>query len=172
TSDFGHEEQTVGAVRTRVWYAAHRAGFEIPYPMRTLLMPSQPAASADEHDVPARTQAVARVSVFSCLDEADRAALAAAMRPALFGEGEECIREADPGDALFIIQRGRVEVLGGAGRRDVAHLGPGDVFGEMSLMTGAPRNATCLAKTDVMCWVVDHQPVRRLLETRPRLAEE
>ena len=172
TSDFVREEQTAGAVRTRVWYAVHRAGFEIPYPTRTLLMPSQPAASEDERDVHAREQAVARVSVFSCLEETDRAALAAAMRPALFGEGEEIIREGDPGDSLFIIHRGSVQVLSGDGRRDVAHLGPGDVFGEMSLMTGDARNATCLATTDVMCWVVDHQPVRRLLETRPRLAEE
>src|SRR5262245_2855851 len=170
TSDFRREPNTRSSVRTRVWYAAHRAGLEIPYPTRTLLGGSQPAPAEDE--LADRAQAVARVAVFSCLDETDRATLAAAMRPALFTEGEEIIREGDPGDSLFIIQRGHVEVLSGDGRRDVARLGPGDVFGEMSLMTGDRRNATCLAVSDVASWVIDHRPVRRLLETRPRLAEE
>ncbi len=172
TSDFLREEVTRSSVRTRVWYAAHRHGLEIPFPIRTLLGGSQPASAEDENELADRTQAMARVGVFSCLDETDRAGLAAAMRPALFTEGEEIIREGDPGDSLFIIQRGHVEVLSGDGRRDVARLGPGDVFGEMSLMTGDRRNATCLAVSDVACWVVDHRPVRRLLETRPRLAEE
>jgi small-conductance mechanosensitive channel/CRP-like cAMP-binding protein len=172
TSDFLREEQTRAEVCLRVWYAAHRAGLEIPYPIRTLVGAPEPAAIEREHELAARTQAVARVAVFSCLDETDRAALAAAMRPALFAEGEEIIREGDPGDSLFIIQHGHVEVLSGDGRCDVARLGPGDVFGEMSLMTGDRRNATCLALSDVACWVIDHRPVRRLLGTRPRLAEE
>src|SRR5262249_47946011 len=148
-----------------------RPGLETPCPTRTLRGGSQLAAE-DENELADRAQAVARVEVFSCLDETDRATLAAAMRPALFTEGEEIIREGDPGDSLFIIQRGHVEVLSGDGPRDVARLGPGDVFGEMPLMPGARRNATCLAVSDVASWVIDHRPVRRLLETRPRLAEE
>src|SRR5262249_30947667 len=172
TSDFLREPITRSSVRTRVWYAAHRAGLEIPYPTRTLLGGSQPAPAEDENELADRAQAVARVGAFSCLGETDRATVAAAMRPALFTEGEEIIREGDPGDSLFIIQRGHVEVLSGDGRRDVARLGPGDVFGEMSLMTGDRRNATCLAVSDVASWVIDHRPVRRLLETRPRLAQE
>jgi small-conductance mechanosensitive channel len=172
TSDFLREDTTRSSVRTRVWYAAHRNDLEIPFPIRTLLGGSQATSAEDESELADRTQAVARVGVFSCLDESDRAALAAAMRPALFTEGEEIIREGDPGDSLFIIQRGHVEVLSGDGRRDVARLGPGDVFGEMSLMTGDRRNATCSAVSDVACWVIDHRPVRRLLETQPRLAEE
>src|SRR5262249_56196495 len=106
---------------------------------------------------------VAGVGVLSGLDETDRATLAAAMRPALFTEGEEIIREGDPGDSLFIIQRGHVEVLSGDGRRDVARLGPGDVFGEMSLMTGDRRNATCSAVSDVAFWSLHHRPGGRLL---------
>src|SRR5262249_51552921 len=91
TSDFLREPMTRSSVRTRVWYAAPRAGLEIPSPTRTLLGGSQPAAE-DENEPADRAQAVARVGVFSCLDETDRATLAAAMRPALFTEGEEIIR--------------------------------------------------------------------------------
>jgi CRP-like cAMP-binding protein len=74
----------------------------------------------------------------------------------------------------FIVDRGlvdvRVQVDGVA--RSLAQLGPGQFFGEMSLMTGEPRQATCTAVTDTVCYVLDQPTFRCVLDARPSLAEE
>lgn len=165
----GDDEEVAGMVRTRVWYAARRAGLEIPYPVRTLARETR-GVSADELED--RDAAVAQVSLFARLDDADRRTLAETMRVALFAAGEEIIREGDPGDSLYVVQRGTVEVGSGRERHRVATLGPGQVFGEMSLMTGEARAATCTATSEVACYVIDNRPMRRLLGTKPHLAEE
>ena len=84
------------------------------------------------------------------------------------------IRQGTPGDSMFIIARGEVDVsLTQAGMNKViARLGPGDFVGEMSLMTGEPRAATCLAATDVMSFELDHATFQQLLTTRPALADQ
>lgn len=56
--------------------------------------------------------------------------------------------------------------------REVARLRAGDYFGEMSLMTGEPRQASCMAVNDVSAYVVDHEVMRGLLQAKPRLAEQ
>jgi len=59
--------------------------------------------------------------------------------------GEELFRENDPGDALFIVQSGRVDIfknIRGDVDRSLASFGPGDVIGEMSFIDGARRSAT------------------------------
>ena len=58
--------------------------------------------------------------------------------------GEELFHESDPGESLFIVQSGRVEVfkrIRGDVDRVLASFGPGDVIGEMSFIDGARRSA-------------------------------
>jgi len=55
--------------------------------------------------------------------------------------------------------------------RPVARLGRGSLFGEMSLMTGAPRAATVVATTDVECYRLDKAVFKEVLRDRPELAE-
>ena len=68
------------------------------------------------------------------------------------GAGEIIFDAGDPGDALYIVARGRVEVLqstgGQADEQRIAELDEGKAFGEMALLTGAPRTATVRAVTD------------------------
>ena len=54
---------------------------------------------------------------------------------------------------------------------EVARLGPGSFFGEMSLMTGEPRSATVAALANVQCYRLDATAFRDLLARRPQLAE-
>ena len=55
--------------------------------------------------------------------------------------------------------------------RVVSKLGAGQVFGEMGLLTGAPRNATVTALSDTVCYRVDKEVFRDVLERRPEIAE-
>jgi CRP-like cAMP-binding protein len=56
--------------------------------------------------------------------------------------------------------------------REVARLGPGQFFGEMSLMTGSARSATVVALADVDCIVVDRAAFQAILRTKESLATE
>ena len=171
--DFLRSDPIVGEVRTRVWYAAHRAGLEIPFPIRTLVMAETPTATAVAEPV-GRTQALERVDLFTCLDAESREHLARGLVERRFGAGEDIIRQDAPGDSLFIIDRGLVDVrvTGNGVHRSIAQLGPGQFFGEMSLMMGAPRQATVTAVHDTVCYVLDQSAFRGVLDSRPSVMED
>ena len=88
--------------------------------------------------------------------------------------GEDVVREGDSGSRLFIIQSGGVAVIKRVGEREVelATLGQGDIFGEMSLLEGLPRSATVRAVEPTSVLVVE--PGGFLLKIRrdPTLAFE
>jgi CRP-like cAMP-binding protein len=76
---------------------------------------------------------------------------------------------------LFIIINGEVEVfVGGVDteKRSLNVLCKGNFFGEMSLMTGAPRVASVIAKTDLACYRLDKDAFEEILRARPGIAEE
>lgn len=104
-------------------------------------------------------------------DELD--ALAVGARDVQFDRGATIIREHDAGDSLFVVVQGAVAVsIRDAGMdRSVATLRDGEIFGEMSLLTGAARAATVLAQTPVIALEVDHSALRPLLSAEPLLSE-
>ena len=57
--------------------------------------------------------------------------------------GEVLFRAGDPGDALFIVAKGRVQIKAESGS-NIAELGDGDTFGEMALLSGGARTATAV----------------------------
>ena len=169
-ADFADEIPIDGEVRTRVWYATRRAGMEIPFPIRTVV------ASTDQApDVAAmRRAALDRVDLFAALDPESRGRLAGDMREQHFGAGEDIVRQDEPGDSLFVIARGEIEVQVSTDThsRRVATLGAGQIFGEMSLMLGERRQATCTALTDTVCYVIDRAAFGALLAARPEIADD
>jgi CRP-like cAMP-binding protein len=166
-----------GEVRTRIWYAAQRAGLEIPYPVRTVRTlddgPERRAADA-AREQQARVEALAAVDLFGGLDPAELDLLASGVRGQRFADGEVIIEQGDVGDSLYLITRGEVVVSLGVDQqvREVARLQAGGFVGEMSLLTGEPRQATCRAHGDVECWVIGHEALRRVLRDKPQIAED
>jgi putative ABC transport system ATP-binding protein len=79
-----------------------------------------------------------------------------------FVAGDVIIREGDSGDDFFLISDGNVDVI----RRDheVATLGQGDFFGEAALITGEPRNATVVARTDLETYALGKADFRAAIE--------
>ena len=93
---------------------------------------------------------LAAAPLFDHVEPAMRAEVVAAGTPVSLPAGEWLFRQGDAGDALFIVRSGRLEVVvddGGAGVV-VSHLARGDVFGELAVVSGGPRNASIRAVRD------------------------
>lgn len=115
-----------------------------------------------------------RVSLFEPLTSAERDAFAASARRLRPLEGQIVIEEGDAGDSLFLVADGLLwvsfEKIGEAGKR-AARFRPGDLFGEMSFFTGAPRSATIRAATDALLYEFPKESFAEPLRNRPELAE-
>jgi small-conductance mechanosensitive channel/CRP-like cAMP-binding protein len=94
--------------------------------------------------------------------------------------GEGVIREGDPGESLFMVMTGTLQAVKVVERLDpytglfwdvVGELGPGDWFGEGSLLTGAPRRATVVAATACELVEVPKAAFERALRGTPHLVE-
>jgi CRP/FNR family cyclic AMP-dependent transcriptional regulator len=67
--------------------------------------------------------------------------------------GETIFQEGDPGDVMYGVQEGVVNVL--SGEQALETIGPGGIFGEMALIDHEPRSATVVAKTDCKLVIID-----------------
>ena len=94
-----------------------------------------------------REELLANIPLFESLAADDLAALSSRLEERRVGSGEIIFREGDPGEALFLIEDGAVEISYGEGksRVELASLFPGHYFGELSLFDGLPRSATATA---------------------------
>jgi uncharacterized membrane protein len=111
--------------------------------------------------------------LFRFMDDEERAAVAAMLRRCEFTAGETIFHQEAPGDSMYLIQRGRVQVgtVSDTGERIV--LGenePGDVFGEISLFDGGPRTATAVATEDTILLTLDRQQLLELVRRQPHVA--
>jgi CRP-like cAMP-binding protein len=82
---------------------------------------------------------------------------------------EEVVRQGTLGDALYLILSGRVGIFAGDTDRPIATLGPGDFFGEMSLVEPAVRSATVRASDRLEVFRLPHVATTRLFAADPAL---
>lgn len=94
------------------------------------------------------------------------------LKPVRYRQGDLIVREGDPGEDMFFIESGRVEVVQGTGSntRHLNELAAGDLFGEMALLTGNPRSASVIALTDIDLWSLSHADFDNLVTSYPNLA--
>lgn len=155
-----------------LWYRLQREGIEIPIPQRSVRR--QDAAAQDEAREREHRHALAKVDVFACMDDESLTALARKVRSVHYARGERIFRQGDLGGSLYIIKEGTVTLsldeAGGGNTRPFASLQAGDVFGEMSLLTGAPRSASTTAATDCEFLVIEHLHLAPLLEAHGEFA--
>src|SRR5438876_8518817 len=142
------------AVRTNVWYELKRRGITIPFPIRTLHVERKAARPVQEDQAEALS-ILREEPLFECLSDEQLNQLVTQARLRLFGRGEPVIEEGSPGDSMFVLLRGAANVFvsKNGSTIQVASLGAGDCFGEMSLLTGEPRSATVRADAD--CYVME-----------------
>jgi len=108
-----------------------------------------------------------QVPLFEGADAVLLASVIMALQPRVFQAGDLVIRKGEIGREMYLISRGEVEVIDGSGSV-LAALGEGTFFGEISLLTSAPRNATVIAKSYCDCFVLDKSDFLRVLRDHPR----
>ncbi len=87
--------------------------------------------------------------------------------------GALLVEQGDPGDAMFMVVEGRARAsLSGESGREItlAVAGPGDFFGEMALLDGAPRSANVSAETDVVLLALTRDAFAEHLRAHPQTA--
>ncbi len=111
---------------------------------------------------------LAAIPFFAGLNPESLERVAAGMRSRRFRRGEVIFHLGDPGDALFVLMSGDVKISLPSETGDeaiLATLRPGDVFGELALLDGAPRSASATALTATETVVLPRDRFRELIAT-------
>ncbi len=115
-----------------------------------------------------RTQLLGMVGLFGGLGPEELAAIAEGAVEVGFAEGRTIVRQGEVGTGFFLIATGQARVVRDG--QTIAELGPGDFFGELSLLDGEPRIAAVVTQTPATCLAIASWDFEALLEARPRLA--
>jgi CRP-like cAMP-binding protein len=116
---------------------------------------------------------LATAPLFAGLDVETAELLGSAMTTRSVERSHVVFNEGDTGDRLFIVLDGKIKISRSAadGRENLlAVLGPGEMFGELSLFDPGPRTATATAITDSALASLDHDDLRPLLLAQPTVA--
>ncbi|HUS19721.1 MAG TPA: DUF1003 domain-containing protein [Terriglobales bacterium] len=111
--------------------------------------------------------------LFEFLEETDLQQLSSVIETVALKDGEVLFESGDPGDSLFVVQSGEMEIFttDTAGQRIVlANPTRDDIFGELALLDSGPRSATAKAKEDTMLLVLDREHLLFLIRKRPEAA--
>jgi CRP-like cAMP-binding protein len=111
---------------------------------------------------------LARVPLFANCSAEEIAAIESVAQEHAYEPGQIIVTQGTPGQAFYTILSGRVEIV-----RDGTSLGafgPGDFFGEMSLLDQAPRSATIRALEQTACLMLSSWDFKALLERHPSIA--
>jgi small-conductance mechanosensitive channel len=183
--DLAFDDPTNSRVRARIYTALRRAGIPLAIPTNRAFMEPQNedrnrrrlAQEANE-----RLAVLKTMPLFKTFTEEELHTLATGMTQSLYTAGERITRQGAVAHWLYLITSGTVEVrtnvdFDGAGPRDatpvpVAQITAPDFFGEMGLMTGAPRSADVIAVGDAECYLLGKQTFESVLVARPEIATE
>lgn len=116
---------------------------------------------------------LAEVPLFALLDEQERAVLAERVMLVQFRAGEVIFNVGDPGDAMYVLRSGEVELTVKTKTGESFRLespAAGDFFGELSLLDEGPRTATARAISDCDAIEVDRADLDELFRLKPAAA--
>jgi small-conductance mechanosensitive channel/CRP-like cAMP-binding protein len=174
-TDYAHLDRIEGEVMAYVWYAFQRNGIEIPYPQRVVHMTQAPDLTALRTIELAHIEEGFRdIDFLALLDAPSLHSLAEQAQKRVYLPGELVVREGEPGEELFVVMEGEADVLIKTGEQSthVATIQKGQFFGEMSLLTGAPRSATVQANSQLTVAVVGKSAMSQVISRNLSLADQ
>jgi hypothetical protein len=165
--DFSSSMATRGSVLKKVWYAVTRERYSIPFPHREIISKSPQEPFPEEK----RTvlAALQRTEILQSLGEEEIRRLSERVRVRVFGTGEVVVRQNDEGESLFIVRRGSLDVH--IDDAPVGTLREGEIFGEMSLLTGEKRKATVTAASEVRLVEISKEDIDPVIRANPHILE-
>ena len=176
TSGYHMERAALDQVQEAIWYGLRREAIDMPYPQTTLSFRERAAEADDrrrrEHLAEAE-DLLGRIDFVKAMNEAARHTLAERARFLEYGPGQAIVRQGEQGDTLFLVARGEVavQVTTEGGEKEVARLGRGALFGEMSVLTGEPRSATVMSVGDAALLGIQRDAFHQIIAAEPELAQ-
>jgi small-conductance mechanosensitive channel/CRP-like cAMP-binding protein len=174
-TDLSQPDPTDSLIRARIYSALQRADIPLSIPTQSIRITDEKGSFERERsqEMQRRIDALSKVELFDPLTAEEKRELATGMIDAPFVKGEALTRQGAEAHWLYIIRHGEANVrltVDGV-NQDVTSLGANDYFGEMGLMTGEPRTATVIAKTDVKAYRLGKDIFQSVLQRRPELVE-
>ena len=123
--------------------------------------------------MPTSAELLQNVPFLAGLSDEDRAALSAAIARRRYRRGDIIMQKEEPGHALFIVEKGAVRIYVPSAQGNdliLAVLGPGDFFGDLSLLDGRPRSASASVSTEATLLMLERVDFIALLTQRPAAA--
>jgi small-conductance mechanosensitive channel len=177
-TDLQADDPTDSEVRDHIYAALQRANIRLAFPEHSVHVTKE----NEKHEqalhlkhIHSRIDTLRKVELFSASAEEELVAIAEKLKFAPFAKGDVITHQGDVAHWLYIITEGEADVyleMPGQEKRKLSTLHQGNFFGEMGLMTGAPRTATVIAASDIECYRLDKESFQEFLHKRPELADE
>jgi len=177
-TDLLEDELTDSAVRVHLFASLQRAGIRVAETQTTVHAISTDQAHAEsvrQRELQRRMIMLQQVDLLAPLAEEERKFVAERLQYTPFARGDIVTKQGSVAQWLYIIAFGEAEVRfeqPGRPHRLLGTLGAGQFFGEMGLLSGDSRNATVVARSDLVCYRLDRASFQALLLARPELANE
>ena len=171
------DDLTDSDVRVHILATLQRNGIRLATDDHTIHLVEEGAkhrAEVEGREMQRRLRAINAVELFARLADSEKQYLAQRLTKAPFARGDIITRQGAIAHWLYIMVSGEAEAWWQppeGPRRLLEKRGPGSVFGEIGLMTGAPRRATVIASTDVETYRLDKEGFQAIIEQRPELAD-
>lgn len=155
------------SIYTQAWYAIQRTGYPFPFPHRHLVTTAEPEPftfSPEQIDALLRS-----CDLLAILDPEVITTLGTQVALQVYGPNEIIVHQGQPGSSLFLVARGALEVT--VDNLVVGAITADSFFGEMSLMTGAPRSATVRSRSEVWLIEITKETMQPLIQAHPQILE-
>ena len=125
-------------------------------------------ATDEAREIEGKTEILRRIPLFQHMTYKELLSILSIARGRQFEKGQHIINEGEHGNEMYVLFRGKVDVLKSGHR--IAQLGGGGHFGEMGLVDRAPRSATVVAAEDTSAISIDRDTLLKLMRREALLA--
>src|SRR5438105_2718055 len=151
--------------RKRSGQARHRGGKDN---VTAVCLSIEADEDEETSDVEGKTEVLRRIPLFQHMTYKELLSILGIARGRQFEKGQSIIKEGEQGDELYVLFRGKVDVLKSGLK--IATLKAGGHFGEMGLVDQAPRSATVSAVEDTSAISIDRDSLLKLMRRDALLA--